>query len=100
MDDRDVALLGDHQADANGHDHHDHEEPAPARTRASRREFIKGVVAAGVAVSASGYVVFGRPDATRAQAAAGAVERLITLNVNGMDRRVDVLPQETLQQTL
>jgi aerobic-type carbon monoxide dehydrogenase small subunit (CoxS/CutS family) len=32
--------------------------------------------------------------------AAGAVERLITLNVNGQQRRVDVLKQETLAWTL
>ena len=32
--------------------------------------------------------------------ATGAVERLVTLNVNGRDRRVDVLPQETLAHTL
>ena len=30
----------------------------------------------------------------------GAVERLITLNVNGQQRRVDVLPHETLAMTL
>ena len=32
--------------------------------------------------------------------APGSVERLITLNVNGQDRRVDVLKQETLATTL
>ena len=31
---------------------------------------------------------------------AGSVERLITLNVNGQDRRVDVMKQETLAMTL
>jgi aerobic-type carbon monoxide dehydrogenase small subunit (CoxS/CutS family) len=31
---------------------------------------------------------------------AGGVERLLTLNVNGQARRVDVLPQETLAMTL
>ena len=30
----------------------------------------------------------------------GSVERLITLNVNGQDRRVDVMKQETLAMTL
>ena len=30
----------------------------------------------------------------------GAVERLISLNINGRTRRVDVLPQETLAYTL
>jgi aerobic-type carbon monoxide dehydrogenase small subunit (CoxS/CutS family) len=33
-------------------------------------------------------------------AAAGTVERLITLTVNGRERRVDVMPQETLAMTL
>src|SRR5205807_5787802 len=32
--------------------------------------------------------------------AAGAVERIITLNVNGQDRRIDVMPQETLAMVL
>jgi aerobic-type carbon monoxide dehydrogenase small subunit (CoxS/CutS family) len=32
--------------------------------------------------------------------AGGTVERLITLNVNGQDRRIDVMPQETLAMTL
>jgi aerobic-type carbon monoxide dehydrogenase small subunit (CoxS/CutS family) len=35
-----------------------------------------------------------------AQDRTGAVERLISLNVNGRTRRVDVLPQETLAHTL
>ena len=74
-------------------------EPDKSGLRASRRDFIKGVIASGVAVSASGYVVMGRAGDAVAQAA-GAVERLVTLNVNGADRRVDVLPQETLVQTL
>ncbi len=67
--------------------------------RASRRDVIKGVIASGVAVSSTGYVVAGRPGEAVAQTA-GAVERLVTVNVNGADRRVDVLPQETLVQTL
>ena len=66
--------------------------------RASRREFIKGVIASGVAVSSAGYVVLGRGTA-HAQAA-GAVGRLVTLNVNGRDRPVDVLPNETLIHTI
>jgi aerobic-type carbon monoxide dehydrogenase small subunit (CoxS/CutS family) len=61
----------------------------------SRRGFIKGVIAAGAVASSSAYLfrsatVHGQPSA------AGAVERLITLNVNGQDRRVDVMPQQTL----
>jgi len=63
----------------------------------SRRRFLKGVVASGVAAAASGTGV----SRARAQtAAAGTVERLISLNVNGRTRRVDVLPQETLAYTL
>jgi len=65
--------------------------------RATRRSVIKGVIASGVAVSAVGYVVYER---SARRSAAGAVERLITLNVNGRDRRVDVAPHETLAQTV
>jgi aerobic-type carbon monoxide dehydrogenase small subunit (CoxS/CutS family) len=66
--------------------------------RASRRAVIKGVIASGVAVSAAGYLVYERYGA--GGRAAGAVERLVTLNVNGKDRRVDVLPNETLIHTI
>ena len=65
----------------------------------SRRNFIKGVIASGAAASAAGYLwranVSGQTVAN-----AGGVERLITLNVNGRERRVDVMPQETLAMTL
>ena len=64
----------------------------------SRRTFIKGVIATGASVSASSYVLRGGA-VVRAQAP-GAVERLVTLTVNGQQRRVDVLPQETLATTL
>ena len=64
----------------------------------SRRTFIKGVIATGASVSASSYVLRGGT-VVRAQAP-GAVERLVTLTVNGQQRRVDVLPQETLATTL
>lgn len=70
-----------------------------AERRSSRRSFIKGVIASGAAVSAAGYV-FGGMGAGSARAATGTVERLISLNVNGRVRRVDVLPQETLAMTL
>jgi hypothetical protein len=66
--------------------------------RASRRAVIKGVIASGVAVSAAGYLVYERYGA--GGRTAGAVERLVTLNVNGKDRRVDVLPNETLVHTI
>jgi aerobic-type carbon monoxide dehydrogenase small subunit (CoxS/CutS family) len=64
----------------------------------SRRELIKGVIAAG-AVSSGAYLF--RSSIVRAdQAAAGSVERLVTLSVNGQQRRVDVMKQETLATTL
>ncbi len=72
--------------------------PPPQRTlRASRREFIKGVIASGTAVSAISYTMGGR--AAQAQNAA-APERLIAVNVNGQTRRVDVTANETLAMTL
>ena len=70
-----------------------------AHRRTSRRTFIKGVVASGAAVSAAGYLFRG-PGGGRAQAAVGAVERLVGLRVNGEIRRVDVAPQDTLAFTL
>ena len=87
--------------DHSAHDHTAHEDSCgahPEHLRASRREFIKGVIASGVAVSSTGYIVLGRSTA-HAQAA-GSVGRLITLNVNGRDRPVDVLPNETLIHTV
>jgi aerobic-type carbon monoxide dehydrogenase small subunit (CoxS/CutS family) len=72
--------------------------PPPRGTlRASRREFIKGVIASGTAVSAVSYTMGGR--AAHAQNAA-APERLIAVNVNGQTRRVDVTANETLAMTL
>jgi aerobic-type carbon monoxide dehydrogenase small subunit (CoxS/CutS family) len=65
----------------------------------SRRNFIKGVIAAGATVSASAYL-FRANIAGQDSALPGSVERLITLSVNGQDRRVDVLKHETLATTL
>src|SRR5204863_2241519 len=61
--------------------------------------FIKGVIAAGAAASTATYVLrsghlLGQPSAS------GSVERLITLTVNGRQRHVDVMKQETLATTL
>ena len=61
----------------------------------SRRDFIKGVVAGGVAVSSAGYLF--RASTLLGQSGG---ERLITLNVNGQQRRADVRKQETLAWTL
>jgi aerobic-type carbon monoxide dehydrogenase small subunit (CoxS/CutS family) len=77
-------------------------EPTAAEiaARYSRREFIKRVIASGATVSAAAYLYGGLTGCSRKGRATGAVERLITLNVNGQDRRVDVLPNETLAMTL
>jgi aerobic-type carbon monoxide dehydrogenase small subunit (CoxS/CutS family) len=66
----------------------------------SRRNFIKGVIATGAVASGSAYLFRAATVAGQPAATAGAVERLITLNVNGQDRRIDVMPQETLAMTL
>ena len=63
----------------------------------SRRNFIKGVICGGAAVSSAGYLfragnIFGQSGSTG--------DRLITINVNGQDRRADVMKQETLAWTL
>jgi aerobic-type carbon monoxide dehydrogenase small subunit (CoxS/CutS family) len=65
----------------------------------SRRSFIKGVITSGVAVSSANYL-FRASSLLGQQAADGVGERLITLNVNGQRRRVDVMKQETLAWTL
>jgi len=62
----------------------------------SRRRFIKGVIAGGAAVSSATYLF----RSSTLTSAAGAGERLITINVNGQSRRVDVMKQETLAWTL
>jgi aerobic-type carbon monoxide dehydrogenase small subunit (CoxS/CutS family) len=72
---------------------------APVRPGHSRRNFIKGVIAAGATVSASAYL-FRTTIAGQNESLAGAVERLITLDINGQQRRVDVLKNETLATTL
>jgi len=73
-------------------------ENCPPITAVSRREFIKSVIASGAIVSSVLY----RPASVAGQSGArsGALERLISLNVNGKTRRVDALPQETLAMTL
>jgi len=64
----------------------------------SRRNFIKGVIAGGVAASSATYLF--RASSLLGQQPPGLGERLITLNVNGQARRVDVMKQETLAWTL
>src|SRR3954468_17930962 len=65
----------------------------------SRRNFLKGVIAAGAAVSSTAYL-FRTSALGQGAGAPGSVERLVTLTVNGQERRVDVMKQETLAQTL
>ena len=71
----------------------------PERT-VTRRKFIMGVIAAGATSSSVGYLFKGPQPLLGALAVQGSVERLITLNVNGQQRRVDVMNQETLAFTL
>ena len=77
------------------------DEMEGTRSVVSRRSFIKGVIASGATVAAAGTMLRnGGPATAQAQAAPGAVERMIRLNVNGQQRTVDVLDQETLAMTL
>jgi aerobic-type carbon monoxide dehydrogenase small subunit (CoxS/CutS family) len=69
------------------------------QTSVTRRNFIKGVIATGAAVSSAAYVFRGNLLSGQSSAP-GSVERLLTLNVNGQDRPVDVMKQETLAMTL
>lgn len=69
-------------------------------TGLSRRTFIKGVIAGGVAVSSAAYLFRNSPLLRGGAARTGNVERLVSLSVNGQTRRVDVAPQETLATTI
>jgi aerobic-type carbon monoxide dehydrogenase small subunit (CoxS/CutS family) len=62
----------------------------------TRRKFILGVIAGGAVVAAANY----RFLAHKGHGAYSTAERLITLNVNGQLRRVEVMKQETLAWTL
>jgi aerobic-type carbon monoxide dehydrogenase small subunit (CoxS/CutS family) len=66
----------------------------------SRRDFIKGVIAAGAVATSASYLFRSTGGMLSQSSAQGSVERLITLNVNGQMRRVDVMNQETLAMTL
>jgi aerobic-type carbon monoxide dehydrogenase small subunit (CoxS/CutS family) len=62
----------------------------------SRRRFIKAVIASSAAAASTS----GIHSALAQNSSRGAVERLLSLNVNGQTRRVDVAPNETLAHTL
>jgi aerobic-type carbon monoxide dehydrogenase small subunit (CoxS/CutS family) len=75
--------------------------PSDARSGVSRRAFIKGVIASGAVASSAAYLFRGTGETIFGQVSApDSVERLITLNVNGQMRPVDVMKQETLAMTL
>ena len=63
----------------------------------SRRDFIKGVIVGGAAVSSAGYLFRASTLLAQSGVAGG---RLLTINVNGQNRRADVMKQETLAWTL
>lgn len=73
-------------------------ETAPTPRTLTRRQLIQGVIAAGATASAAAYLYRGSGPVKASLA--GSVERLITLNVNGQERHVDVMKQETLAMTL
>ncbi|MGA2907384.1 MAG: (2Fe-2S)-binding protein [Terracidiphilus sp.] len=74
------------------------EDPKTGESKAyqiTRRRFILGVIAGGAMVGAASYKILSPGGGMR-----NAGERLITLNVNGKMRRVEVMKQETLAWTL
>jgi aerobic-type carbon monoxide dehydrogenase small subunit (CoxS/CutS family) len=80
------------------------DQDTPVRSQGlTRRQVIKAAIAAG-GVSASAYLFRGYIFSDHIRRAFGssaaASARLITLNVNGRQRHVDVMPQETLATTL
>lgn len=78
-------------------------DSGPTTRRTSRRTFIKGIIASGAVAGSAGFLVGGIGGCSSSDdgtPVAGAVERLLSLTVNGRVRRVDVLPYETLAMTL
>ncbi|MDE0114787.1 MAG: (2Fe-2S)-binding protein [Albidovulum sp.] len=63
----------------------------------SRRNFLRSVVCSGTVIAGSGYLF---TTLAPSRADARSVERLVSLNVNGRTRRLDVPPNETLATTL
>src|ERR1700719_1452815 len=75
-------------------------ETPPTPRTLTRRQLIQGVIAAGATASAAAYLYRGSGTVLGKVSLPGSVERLITLNVNGQERHVDVMKQETLAMTL
>jgi aerobic-type carbon monoxide dehydrogenase small subunit (CoxS/CutS family) len=65
-------------------------------SRITRRKFILGVIASGGVVAAANY----RLISSAVHGQVTSADRLITLDVNGMQRRVDVMKNERLAWTL
>ncbi len=63
----------------------------------TRRNFLRGVVCSGTLIAGSAFLF---SSATPARADTRAVERLVTLSVNGKTHRVEVAPNETLAYTI
>jgi len=87
----------------NPHAPHPGDAPEPSdtpRSGVTRRAFIKGVIASGAVATSAAYLFRTSGEIFGQTSAPGSVERLITLNVNGQMRRVDVMKQETLATTL
>jgi aerobic-type carbon monoxide dehydrogenase small subunit (CoxS/CutS family) len=87
----------------NPHAPHPGDVPEPSdtpRSGVTRRAFIKGVIASGAVATSAAYLFRTSGEIFGQTSAPGSVERLITLNVNGQMRRVDVMKQETLATTL
>lgn len=76
----------------------DFEIVEPQRAKVSRRDFIKGVIVGGAAVSSASYLF--RASTLLGQSLPGTGDRLLTVSVNGQSRRADVMKQETLAWTL
>jgi aerobic-type carbon monoxide dehydrogenase small subunit (CoxS/CutS family) len=80
------------------------DQESPTKSQGlTRRQVIKAAIAVG-GVSASAYLFRGYVFGDRIQrvfgSAPGSIQRMLTLNVNGRRRHVDVMPQETLATTL
>jgi aerobic-type carbon monoxide dehydrogenase small subunit (CoxS/CutS family) len=84
----------------NPHAPHPTDAHDATRSGVTRRAFIKGVIASGAVATSAAYLFRTSGEIFGQTSAPGSVERLITLNVNGQMRRVDVMKQETLATTL
>ena len=63
----------------------------------SRRNFLRGAVCSGTVIAGAGYL-FSTTSAAKADSR--AVERMVSLTVNGKTHRLDVPPNETLATTI